>query len=77
MLVAFILPPQVLMVSIFKIYNDLGMGTEYSLLVPVIFGQGINQSVFILIFYQFFNTFPKVLSESAEIDGASPLQSIL
>ncbi len=75
MLVAFILPPQVLMVSIFKIYNDLGiMGTEYSLLVPAIFGQGINQSVFILIFYQFFNTFPKVLSESAEIDGASPLQ---
>ena len=74
MLVAFILP-QVLMVSIFKIYNDLGiMGTEYSLLVPAIFGQGINQSVFILIFYQFFNTFPKVLSESAEIDGASPLQ---
>ncbi|HPX71797.1 MAG TPA: carbohydrate ABC transporter permease [Acholeplasmataceae bacterium] len=75
MLVGFILPPQVLMVSIVGIYRKLGiMGTEYSMLVPAIFGQGINQSVFILIFYQFFKTFPKVLHESAEIDGATPLQ---
>ena len=75
MLIGFILPPQVLMVSIVGIYRKLGiMGTEYSMLIPAIFGQGLNQSVFILIFYQFFKTFPKVLQESAEIDGATPLQ---
>ena len=75
MLVSFILPPQVLMVSLMGIYRRLGLlGNEFSLLLPAIFGQGINQSVFILIFYQFFKTFPKVLSESAEIDGANQLQ---
>lgn len=75
MLIAFILPPQVLMVALNGIYLKLGIvGTEYTMLLPAIFGQGLNQSIFILLFYQFFRQTPKVLLEQAEIDGASPFK---
>lgn len=75
MLISFILPPQVLMVALNGIYLRLGIvGTEYTMLLPAIFGQGINQSIFILLFYQFFKQTPKVLLEQAEIDGASPFK---
>ncbi len=75
MLIAFILPPQVLMVALNGIYLRLGIvGTEYTMLLPAIFGQGLNQSIFILLFYQFFKQTPKVLLEQAEIDGASPFK---
>lgn len=81
MLVTFILPPQVTMVTNIEIFNTLGklppftwiggfMSSQNSMLFPAIFGQGLNQSIFILIFYQFFKTIPQVLMESAEIDGA-------
>lgn len=72
MLIAFVLPPQVLMVSIMDINRKLGIASsEYAMLIPAILGQGINQSIFILLFYQFFKQIPQVLRESAEIDGAS------
>lgn len=72
MLIAFVLPPQVLMVSIMDINRKLGIASsEYAMIVPAILGQGLNQSIFILIFYQFFKQTPEVLRESAEIDGAS------
>ena len=81
MLATFILPPQITMVSNMEIFNALGksfpfnllggfMSTQNAMLVPAILGQGLNQSIFILIFYQFFKTIPQVLMESAEIDGA-------
>ncbi len=72
MLATFIMPPQVLMVSVISIYRSLGiMSSELTMTLPAVFGQGINQAIFILIFYQFFKQIPQVLRESAEIDGAS------
>lgn len=72
MLTNFILPPQVLMVSNMLIYNRLGiMSSEMAMVLPALLGQGLNQSIFILLFYQFFKQIPQVLRESAEIDGAS------
>jgi len=72
MLATFIMPPQVLMVSVISIYRSIGiMSSELAMSVPAIFGQGLNQAIFILIFYQFFKQIPQVLRESAEIDGAS------
>lgn len=72
MLATFILPSQVTMVANMLIYRNLGlMSTQWSMILPAIFGQGINAAIYILIFYQFFKTIPGVLMESAEIDGAS------
>ncbi|MDO9629471.1 MAG: ABC transporter permease subunit, partial [Acholeplasmataceae bacterium] len=52
--------------------KNLGlMSTQNAMILPAIFGQGINAAIYILIFYQFFRTIPGVLMESAEIDGAS------
>lgn len=78
MLATFILPPQVTMVSNMIIFRDLGiMSSRGAMMYPALLGQGLNQSIFILIFYQFFKTIPHVLMESAEIDGASPTKIFL
>jgi multiple sugar transport system permease protein len=75
MLISFILPPQVLMVSNIIIYKDLGiLSTEAAMILPALLGQGINSAIYILIFFQFFKTIPVVLDESAELDGASPIR---
>lgn len=47
------------------------MSSEMAMVLPALLGQGLNQSIFILLFYQFFKQIPQVLRESAEIDGAS------
>ena len=75
MLATFILPSQVTMVANMLIFRNLGiMSSENSMVLPAIFGQGVNAAIYILIFYQFFRTIPGVLMESAEIDGASPIK---
>ena len=75
MLATFILPSQVTMVANMLIFRNLGiMSSESSMVLPAMFGQGVNAAIYILIFYQFFKTIPGVLMESAEIDGASPIK---
>jgi multiple sugar transport system permease protein len=75
MLATFILPSQVTMVANMLIYRNLGlMSSQAALILPAIFGQGINAAIYILIFYQFFKTIPGVLMESAEVDGASHIK---
>ena len=53
-------------------YNQLGMLRSIkAYLYPALTGFGLRQTVFILIFYQFFRVIPKELFEAAEVDGAS------
>lgn len=74
MLVTFILPMQVTLAGSFQLMRNLGlMSSEFSIYLPAALGQGVNATIYILIFYQFFRSIPHVLTESAEIDGASPL----
>jgi multiple sugar transport system permease protein len=75
MLATYILPSQVTMVANMLIFRNLGiMSSESAMLLPAIFGQGYNAAIYILIFYQFFKSIPHVLTESAEIDGATPFR---
>jgi multiple sugar transport system permease protein len=75
MLATFILPIQVMMTSLAGTYLNLGLiNSEWTMLLPALFGQGLNQAIFILIFYQFFKTIPQVLYESAEVDGAGQMR---
>lgn len=72
MLATFILPSQVTMVANMLIFRNLKiMSSEWTMILPALFGQGVNAAIYILIFYQFFKTIPTVLMESAEIDGSS------
>jgi multiple sugar transport system permease protein len=72
MLATFILPSQVTMVANMLIFRNLNIiSTPYSMLLPALTGQGINAAIYILIFYTFYRTIPKILIESAEVDGAS------
>ncbi len=72
--IVYMIPPQVYMIPRFVLFNDLGLLNNIgAILVPATFGQGLNASIFILIFYQFYKMIPKALDEAAQIDGASRL----
>ncbi len=73
-LLTYMIPPQVYIIPRFILFNNLGLLNNVgAILVPATFGQGLNSSIFILIFYQFYKMIPKALDEAAQIDGASRL----
>jgi len=74
-LMTYLVPSQIYMIPKYVLFNQIGiLRTAWSIILPATFGQGLSSAIFILIFYQFFRMQPKVLDESAEIDGANPLQ---
>ncbi|GAB2572035.1 carbohydrate ABC transporter permease [Gracilibacillus alcaliphilus] len=76
MLFSFIIPPQILMMPTYRLFSELGLtGSLNAFWIPAALGQGINSTIFILIFYQFFKQTPKSLYEAAEVDGAGPFIS--
>lgn len=74
-LTTFIIPPQNTVIPQMLTYRNLGLlGNPLSLILPAMLGQGFRSAIFILIFYQGFLSLPKVLEESARLDGASDLR---
>ncbi|MBN2504874.1 MAG: carbohydrate ABC transporter permease [Bacilli bacterium] len=72
MIMTFIVPPQITMLSMFRMYSRYELlGSILAFVFPAVLGQGLNGALFILIFYQFFRMIPKSLEESAQLDGAS------
>lgn len=45
-----------------------------SLLIPALFGVGLNAGIFIFLFRQFFAGMPKDLEEAAKLDGCNPFK---
>lgn len=75
---SFILPSQITMIPTYVLYSNMKiLSTLWAFILPSLLGQGINASIFILIFYQFFRQVPKVLIEAAQIDGAGYFKSFL
>jgi len=71
MIATFIIPDQVTFMPRYLTFRAYGMlRTILPFLIPALFGQGIKNAIFILIFYQFFKRAPKALDEAAEVDGA-------
>jgi multiple sugar transport system permease protein len=63
------LPPQVTMIPVFLLFNELGwVGTWLPLIVPAYFGGGVFN---IFLLRQFFKTIPTALEDAAKIDGCS------
>jgi multiple sugar transport system permease protein len=78
LLATFIIPPQNTVIPQLLTYRDLGLlGNPLALILPAMLGQGFRSAIFVLIFYQGFLSLPKVLEESARLDGASDLRIFL
>jgi len=78
LLATFIIPPQNTVIPEMLTYKQLGLlGSPFALILPAALGQGFRSAIFILIFYQTFVSLPKVLEESARLDGASDLRIFL
>lgn len=70
-LLTFILPLETLLIPRYVMFNSYKMlGSPLPLWVSAITGQGLKSAVFILVFYQIFNSYPVSLDEAAELDGA-------
>lgn len=72
-IMTFIIPIQVYMIPRYVMFYEFNLlGSPFAIILPALFGQGLNSAIFILIFYQFFKMIPKSINEAAEIDGAGP-----
>lgn len=70
-LTTFVIPPPVLIIPRYILFNSLGiLDSIAAYVLPAVLGQGLNSAIFILIFYQTFKTLPKALEEAAQLDGA-------
>ncbi len=68
----FLIPDQIVKIPRYVLYHSYGfLDTVFPFYLPAAFGQGLKSAIFILIFYQFFVSYPKALDEAAEIDGCS------
>lgn len=80
-LMAFIIPTTLLMIPRLIIFisaqQTIGVqliGTPIPQILMAVLGQGVNGTILILIFWNFFNLIPYSLDEAAMIDGAGPFQ---
>lgn len=78
LLVVFLVPDILMMIPTYVIYRQFKLiGTLKTYLYPALLGFGIRQTIFILIFYQFFKMIPKELHEAAEVDGAGAFKTFV
>ncbi|MFA7561026.1 MAG: carbohydrate ABC transporter permease [Candidatus Izemoplasmatales bacterium] len=85
MIAMFLIPSVLTYIPTTVLYQDLSiLGIKLNLMnsirafvVPAIFGNGIRQTIFILIFYQFFRIIPDELFEAAEVDGSNVFRSFI
>jgi multiple sugar transport system permease protein len=71
----FLIPAQVTMIPRFILFNSYQIvGTIWPIYLISVLGQGIKSSIFLLVYYNFFSTYPKALDEAALIDGAGRLR---
>lgn len=85
MLGLFLVPSVLTYIPTTVLYKDLSiLGIDLNLMdsikafwVPALLGNGIRQTIFILIFYQFFKTIPDELIEAAEVDGSSTFRTFV
>ena len=85
MIAMFLIPTVLTYIPTTVLYKDLSiLGIKMNLMdsikafwIPAVFGNGIRQTIFILIFYQFFRTIPDELFEAAEVDGSTTLRTFI
>ena len=74
-LVNFVLPTVLTSIPNYVLYNKLNiLDTLWAYILPALLGFGLRESLFILIFFQFFRMIPHELYEAAEMDGCSEIR---
>jgi multiple sugar transport system permease protein len=77
-IIVFLIPSAVTLIPRYMLFNGYGMiNTIWPTMITALGGQGVKSSLFLLIYYQFFCTYPKALDEAAMIDGAGRLSVFL
>lgn len=66
-----LLPPQMLLIPVFELSNDLGIYDSYTALISVHIAFQLGFGVFVL--YNFMREIPPPMVEAAVLDGATPL----
>jgi len=75
LIATFIIPVQVTLIPRYILLNNYGLiGSLGANFLPAALGQGFRSSIFVLVFYNFFKTYPRSLDEAAVMDGASKLK---
>lgn len=70
-LMTFLLPTQVMMVPRYVLFDSYHLtDTVWVQFLPALLGQGLSSAIFIVVYYQYFSSYPLALDEAAEIDGA-------
>lgn len=71
----FLIPPAVTLIPRYMLFNQYKMvNTIWPTMITALGGQGVKSSVFLLVYYQFFSSYPRALDEAAMIDGAGSLR---
>ena len=71
----FFIPSQVMTIPRYILFSNYQIiNTPLTQFLPAAFGQGIKGALFVLIFMQFFSSYPRALDEAAEIDGAGKVK---
>lgn len=74
MILSFLTPSSVTLIPKYLMFNTYGLiGNPLSILIPAILGQGVNSTIFVLVFFNFFSRYPRSFDEAARLDGASGL----
>ncbi len=78
LVLAIIVPPQVISIPNYILYANLRLLTSYlPIVLPTFFGMGLKGGVFIFIFRQFYTGIPSELEEAARVDGCGPVSTFL
>jgi multiple sugar transport system permease protein len=71
----FVVPSSLTLVPQYVLFNTYDLiGSEWSVWLPSLFGQGLKSSLFVLVFMQGFN-YPKSYDEAAQLDGAGQIRT--
>ena len=67
---AFLVPAQVTLVPRYLMFFNYRLtNTLFAVWLPALLGQGVSSSIFILVFDNFFSSYPKSFDEAAKLDG--------
>ena len=74
-ILVFLVPSAVTLIPRYMLFNQYKMvNTIWPVMITALGGQGVKSSVFLLVYYQFFRSYPRALDEAAMIDGAGSLR---
>ena len=70
----FVVPAQITLIPRYLMFSNYKMlDTILPQILPALLGQGLKSSIFVMVFQNFFKSYPLALDEAAYLDGAGTL----